>query len=96
MYIRFWFFIFIFYFENLWVCYHVGFALPCFFFFFLDWVCNQLFMIDVGFFFSLVGLLYYLFFFLKVEQINFFLRVFLIFLKIKQIIFLIIIYNFFS
>ena len=47
-----------------WICFTL--------FFFLDWVCNQLFTIDVELFFSLVGLLYYFFFFLKVEQINFF------------------------
>ena len=70
MYIRFWFFIFIFYFENLWVCYHAGFALPCFFF--LDWVCNQLFTIDVELFFSLVGLLYYFFFFFESRTNKFF------------------------
>ena len=52
-----------------------------FFFFFLDWVCNLLFRIDVGLFIpgGLALLYYYFFFGLKVEQIIFFfLRVFLI------------------
>ena len=62
-------------FENSWVCYHVGFALPCFFS--LDWVCNLLFRIDVGLFFlGRLALLqifwdFFLFFCLKVEQIIF-------------------------